>query len=103
MNARSVFAVVAAALVSGSAWAVEATQLPEQENATTPAKAQQMPRECAKAPVKRHDHGAERGLAIVAAKAMSMMPCEMEHGAARADGKTGKVLRHDHGKFHKNQ
>lgn len=102
MNAKSVFAVVVAALFGGSALAIEATQLPESET-IAPAKASEPRTECARAPLKRHDHGAERGLAAIAAKPMNMMPCEMNRGGSRADDKADRVLRHDHGKFHKNQ
>ncbi|CAG1017076.1 hypothetical protein BURC_01697 [Burkholderiaceae bacterium] len=102
MNAKSAFAIVVAALVGGSALAIEATQLSALET-IAPAKASEPRTECARAPLKRHDHGAERGLAPIAAKPMSMMPCDMNRGGSRADDKTDKVLRHDHGKFHKNQ
>lgn len=101
MNAKRVFSVFAALVVGGSAFAIEATQLPPPAQPAL-ADVATMPMECAKAPMKRHDHGAERGLGVATATPM-MMACPMEQGAATADAKADKRLRHDHGKFHKNQ
>ena len=102
MNAKRVLSVIATTMLAGSAFAIEATQLPQPQGMPAPAAAAAMPMECGTAPMKRHDHGAERGLGVASATPM-MMPCPMEHGAPPADSKTDKRLRHDHGKFHKNQ
>lgn len=107
MNAKRVFsAIVAAMAMGGSAFAIEATQLPLPPAQPAPADLASMPMECAKAPMKRHDHGAERGLGVAAVTPMTMMmtmPCPMERGALPADTKADKRLPHDHGRFHKNQ
>lgn len=69
-------------------------------SAPMPAMAASMPMDCGKAPMKRHDHGAERGLAPAAAKTM---PCMGDGAEAPAAKPATKKPLHDHGKFHKNQ
>jgi hypothetical protein len=67
-----------------------------------PAMAASMPMDCPKAQMKRHDHGAERGLGPTTAATKTMgMHCGPD-GAASGSAKARK-MGHDHGKFHKGQ
>ncbi len=64
-----------------------------------------MHEDCAKAPMKRHDHGAERGVPTsetTGSNAMAM-PCPAAGAASAISTATKPKLRHDHAKFHKNQ
>lgn len=70
--------------------------------APTPAMAASMPMDCANAPAKRHDHGAERGLGATHSNAMGTA-CATDGAASATGSKTKKKPLHDHAKFHKNQ
>jgi hypothetical protein len=61
-----------------------------------------MPMDCGKAPMKRHDHGAERGTGVTTPQPMAM-PCGADSAASAPAGKAKKAPLHDHAKFHKNQ
>ncbi|HJW11562.1 MAG TPA: hypothetical protein VJ598_07240 [Albitalea sp.] len=56
-----------------------------------------MHEQCAKAPMAKHDHGAERGTRAP----MAMTGCAPEAAAPAASAQAR--ARHDHAKFHKNQ
>jgi hypothetical protein len=69
--------------------------------AATPAAAS-APQGCARAPFKRHDHGAERQMPAPASRAAA--PCtaaESDAPAARPDSADKKKPVHDHSRFHK--
>ena len=70
--------------------------------APVPEMAASMPMDCAKPAVKRHNHGAERGLPVSASKSTGMS-CAHESAAPASAGTAKKKLAHDHAKFHKNQ
>ena len=70
--------------------------------APMPEMAASMPMDCAKPALKRHNHGAERGLPVSASKSMDM-GCAHDSAAPASAGKAKKKLAHDHAKFHKNQ
>lgn len=55
--------------------------------------------DCAASPMKRHDHGAERGTGATA----KPMPCAVTGAASSPDKAARKKPAHDHAKFHKNQ
>jgi len=80
------------------------TAFAQQEAAPTPmpAMAAPVPVDCAKAPTKRHDHGAERGLGATNSKTMDAA-CAPDGAASATGSKTKKKSLHDHAKFHKNQ
>ena len=69
--------------------------------APMPAMAASMPMDCAKPAVKRHDHGAEKGLGVSASKSTDMACTHDDAASGSAKGK--KKVAHDHAKFHKNQ
>ena len=54
------------------------------------------------APMKRHDHGAERGLGS-SAPAVMAMECSSDAAASAPVKSAKKKVAHDHAKFHKNQ
>jgi hypothetical protein len=70
--------------------------------APMPEMAASMPMDCAKPAVKRHNHGAERGLPVSASKSTGTS-CAHESAAPASASTAKKKLAHDHAKFHKNQ
>lgn len=70
------------------------------QGAPMPMPTVEMSHDCGK-PMKRHDHGAERG--TPSPKSMPA-PCAAGAAAPSAEGASApkKRLNHDHGKFHKN-
>ncbi|MDI4635235.1 hypothetical protein J7U46_19385 [Pelomonas sp. V22] len=86
-----------AVLVSLTALALGCTAAMAQDRAASVAPAASAPTECAK--MKRHDHGAERGLPSAA-----NAPCApAAASAASALVKAKAKPLHDHAKVHKNQ
>ena len=99
MKQLQVLTSLLSAIVIASAWMSASAQ--QSSGAPMPAMAASMPMDCAKPPVKRHDHGAEKGLGVSASKSTDMA-CAQD-GAASESAKGKKKVAHDHAKFHKNQ
>ena len=71
--------------------------------APAPGKAATMATDCAKAPAKRHDHGAERSSGAKADSTAMGEPCAPRGAGSTAGSKTKMKPLHDHAKFNKNQ
>jgi hypothetical protein len=92
--------LLSAAVISMAALPAFAQPTPA---APSPADAASAPMDCMKPAVKRHDHGAEKGLGGSSASKSGAMGCANESAMAASGAKGKKKLAHDHAKFHKNQ
>lgn len=75
----------------------------EAASRSTPANAAPTSTDCGKAPMKRHNHAAERGLGINDDSKAKGAPCGHDGAVSAAGAEAKKKQGHNHAQFHKNQ